>query len=156
MDEARFSIFESEIEAQISLIEEIYRKIEERKKGIEKSKSKLESLAYQLHNLYCAFEDSFKIVADFFDNTVEEKGRYHAELLRRMSIFIRGIRPALLSDEAYRLLDNLRAFRHFFRHAYSYEIELRKIKIVLDDALRLKGIYPDLVKDFLERTREKK
>ncbi|MFQ5722547.1 MAG: hypothetical protein ACE5GI_08645 [Candidatus Aminicenantales bacterium] len=156
MDEARFSIFESEIEAQISLIEEIYRKIEQRKKGIEKSESKLESLAYQLHNLYCAFEDLFKIVADFFDNTVEESGGYHAELVRRMSIFIKGIRPALLSDEAYRLLDSLRAFRHFFRHAYNYEIELRKVKIVLDDALRLKEIYPGLVKDFLERIRGKK
>lgn len=156
MDQARLSIFRSEIEAQTSLIEEIYRKIEERKKGIEKSKSKLESLAYQLHNLYCAFEDLFKIVADFFDNAVEEKSKYHAELLRRMSIFIRGIRPALLSNEAYRALDNLRAFRHFFRHAYSYEIDLRKVKIVLDDALRLKEIYPDLLKDFLEKLSEKK
>lgn len=154
MDEARFSIFESEIGTQIRLIKETYRKIEERKKGMERSKSKLESLAYQLHNLYCAFEDLFKIVADFFDNTVEEKGRYHAELLRRMSIFIRGVRPALLSDEAYKLLDNLRAFRRFFRHAYGHEIELRKIKIVLDDALRLKEIYPALVKNFLEKVRE--
>lgn len=84
----------------------------------------------------------------------KEKDRYHAELLRRMSIFIRGVRPALLSDEAYKLLDNLRAFRHFFRHAYDHEIELRKIKIVLDDALRLKEIYPALVKNFLEKVRE--
>ena len=154
MDEARFSILQSEIKAQTELIEEIYRKIEERKKDIEKSKSKLESLAYQLHNLYCAFEDLFKIIVDFFDNTVEEKGRYHVELLRRMSISIRGIRPALLSNEGYRLLDNLRAFRHFFRHAYTYEMDLRKIKIVLQDALKLKEIYPGLVKNFLKKVKE--
>lgn len=151
MDEARLVVFRSEVEAQIKTIGDIYKKIGERRKGIERSKVKLESLAYQLHNLYCAFEDLFKIVADFFENVVEDKAKYHSELLWRMSIPIEGIRPALLSDEAYRLLDNLRAFRHFFRHAYSYEIELKRVKIVLEDALRLKDLYRKLALDFIEK-----
>jgi len=41
-----------------------------------------------------------------------------------------------------------------FRHTYSYEIELRKIKIVLEDASRLKETYPPLVKDFLGKLKE--
>lgn len=150
MEEARFSILKSEIEAQLRLIESIYQKIEERKHNIEKDRARLESLAYQLHNLYCAFEDLFKIVTRFFDNNVDKRDRYHAELLRRMSLDIKGIRPALLSNETYRLLDNLRGFRHFFRHAYRYEIEVRKTKIVLEDALKLKEIYQDSVNHFLE------
>jgi len=150
MDEARFSILRSEIEAQIGVIESIYKKIEKRIKGMEKSESSLESSAYQLHNLYCAFEDLFRIVANFFENTIENRGSYHIELLRRMSISIKGIRPALLSDEAYKLLDSLRAFRHFFRHAYAYEIDSRKIKIVLEDAFRLRKIYQSLARNFLK------
>lgn len=154
MEEARFSILESEIDAQVHSIEGIYQKIEERKNNIEKNKAKLESLAYQLHNLYCAFEDLFKIVARFFDNAVDRGDSYHAELLHRMSLDIRGIRPALISDETYQLLDNLRGFRHFFRHAYNYEIELRKIKIVLEDALGLQEIYQKSVSNFLEELKE--
>jgi len=106
---------------------------------------------YQLHNLYCAFEDLFKIVADYFENTIEDRVKYHSELLRRMSIHIEGIRPSLLTDEAFGLLDGLRGFRHFFRHAYGYEIDPRKVKIVLEDALRLKGLYKDLVANFIEK-----
>jgi len=101
MDEARFSILQSEIETQIGVIESIYKKIEERIKDMEKSKLSLESSAYQLHNLYCAFEDLFRIVANFFENTIENRS-YHIGLLRRMSISIEGIRPALLSAEAYK------------------------------------------------------
>lgn len=150
MDEARFSILQSEIETQIGVIESIYKKIEERIKDMEKSESSLESSAYQLHNLYCAFEDLFRIVANFFENTIENRRSSHIELLRRMSISIEGIRPALLSAEAYKLLDNLRAFRHFFRHAYAYQIDSRKIKIVLEDAFRLRKIYQSLARNFLK------
>lgn len=98
-----------------------YEELEERER--KRGKAAIESLGYQLHNLYCAFEDLFKIVAAAFENHIEDKSRYHLELLKRMAIPIEGIRPALLSQESYTLLDNLRSFRHFFRHAYSYELD---------------------------------
>ena len=150
MDEVRLSLLKSEMEAQIRAIDEIYIRIEARRKNLE-DQTQWESLAYQLHNLYCAFEDLFKIVADYFENTIEDRVKYHSELLRRMSIHIEGIRPSLLTDEAFGLLDGLRGFRHFFRHAYGYEIDPRKVKIVLEDALRLKGLYKDLVANFIEK-----
>lgn len=151
MDETRISILKSEMEAQIRVIDEIYTKIEVRKSIFEESQANMESLAYQLHNLYCAFEDLFKIVADHFENTIEDKTRYHIELLKRMSIPIEGIRPYLLTEDAAKLLDELRSFRHLFRHAYNYEIDPRKLKIVLEDAHKLKKDYKELVTDFIEK-----
>ncbi|NSW76486.1 MAG: hypothetical protein HPY68_06880, partial [Candidatus Atribacteria bacterium] len=100
-----------------------------------------ESLAYQLHNLYCAYEDLFRIVAGFFENTIDDQRKYHTELLKRMTLFIEGIRPALISEESFKLLNNLKSFRHFFRHAYGYELDKRKIAIVLDDAQKLKETF---------------
>lgn len=38
------------------------------------------------HNLYCAFEDLFKIVAETFENHIQDKSKYHQELLKRMDI----------------------------------------------------------------------
>jgi len=149
VDEERLSLLRASIEAQRKEIERIFAKIEERRHG--KTVAEVESLAYQLHNLYCAFEDLFKIVADSFENRIEDRTRYHRELLWRMRISIEGVRPALLSEESYRLLDSLRAFRHFFRHAYSYELDPRKVALVVEDALKLRELYQQEIEHFLEQ-----
>jgi len=149
VDEERLSLLRASIEAQRKEIERIFAKIEERRHG--KTVAEVESLAYQLHNLYCAFEDLFKIVADSFENRIEDRTRYHRELLWRMKISIEGVRPALLSEESYRLLDSLRAFRHFFRHAYSYELDPRKVALVVEDALKLRELYQQEIEHFLEQ-----
>ena len=149
MEEERLSLLKASIEAQRREIERIFAKIEERRHG--KSVAELESLAYQLHNLYCAFEDLFRIVADFFENRIDDRARYHRELLWRMKVSIEGVRPALLSEESYRLLDSLRAFRHFFRHAYSYELDPRKVALVVEDALKLRELYQQEIEHFLEQ-----
>jgi len=149
MEEERLSFLKSEIEAQVQEIKKIYARIEKRKE--KKDTANLESLAYQLHNLYCAFEDLFNIVADYFENNIEEKKKYHRELLWRMTISIEGVRPAFLSQESYKLLDSLRAFRHFFRHAYTYELDHKKVALILEDSLRLKLLYLKDIKVFLQK-----
>ena len=147
MEKERLAILQAEIKAQMQEIEGIYIRIEDRKR--KKDKAAMESVGYQLHNLYCAFEDLFKIVAETFENHIQDKSKFHQELLKRMAISIEGVRPRLLSQECFLLLDNVRSFRHLFRHAYSYELDERKLKIVLEDAFTLRRIYPTDVNVFL-------
>lgn len=149
MEEERLSLLRAVVNNQKEEIESIFIKVEQRRDG--KGAVNLESLAYQLHNLYCAFEDLFKIVANFFENHIEDKSKYHRELLLRMKISIEGIRPALLSKESYKLLDSLRAFRHVFRHAYSYELDQQKVDIIVEDVLKLKDLYEREIDYFLEQ-----
>lgn len=149
MEAERLSLLKAAVSAQRREIEKIFSKVEERRK--EEGLSSLESLAYQLHNLYCGFEDLFKIVANFFENRIEERAKYHRELLWRMKIPIEGVRPAVLSEESFRRLDALRAFRHFFRHAYSYELDPKKVALVVEDALALKRLYAAELDHFLEQ-----
>jgi hypothetical protein len=66
-----------------------------------------------------------------------------------MSLSIEGVRPCLISEEAFRQMDELRAFRHFFRQAYSYELRYEKVKIPLDSARRLQGLYQKDIAQFL-------
>lgn len=150
MDEAQLSLLRASLTAQRQEIERIFAKIEERR-GKKEDPVYLESLSYQLHNLYSAFEDLFKIIAGFFENRIEERARYHRELLWRMKIPIEGVRPAMLSEESYKLLDSLRAFRHFFRHAYGVELDSKKVAIVLEEALELKKAYSRDLDRFLEQ-----
>lgn len=84
-------------------------------------------LAYLLHNLYCSVEDIFQEIAKTFENKVEDPAKYHRELLKRMNTDIPGIRPKLLSPESYHALDELRGFRHIFRHAYDYELDPERV-----------------------------
>lgn len=148
MEKERIALLKAEIEAQVGEIEKIYGRLDERSK--KKGKAAAESIGYQLHNLYCAFEDLFGIVAKTFENNIHDKGRYHLELLKRMTLAIEGVRPSLLSQEVFVLLDNLRSFRHFFRHAYSYDLDERKVRIVFLDAEKLRKLYQDDIGKFLE------
>lgn len=149
MDKKQLTILRSEVEYQVKIIETIFQKIADRRQYTDEDRG-LESLAYQLHNLYSAFEDLFLIVAKYFENTIEDESRYHIELLQRMTIYIEGIRPALFKRETINLLDELRAFRHVFRHAYSYEINRKKLQLVLESAEQLNGCYKDDIAGFLK------
>lgn len=149
METEKLSLFKALVNNQKEEIEHIFIKIEQRRTG--EGAVNLESLAYQLHNLYCAFEDLFKIIAQFFENHIEDKSKYHRELLWRMKISIEGIRPALLSKTSYKLLDSLRAFRHVFRHAYSYELDQQKVAIIVEDVLKLKDLYQKELDHFLKQ-----
>jgi uncharacterized protein YutE (UPF0331/DUF86 family) len=148
MEKIELALLKAEIDAQVVEIDHIFTRLAERKK--KKGKVVVESIGYQLHNLYCAFEDLFKIIAEAFENHIQDKSRYHVELLRRMTIPIQGVRPLLLGKESSSLLENLRSFRHFFRHAYSYELDERKVKIVFEDAFKLKEIYQCDINSFLK------
>jgi len=148
VEKERLAVLKAEIKAQIKEIEGIYTRLEERNR--KKDKAAIESVGYQLHNLYCAFEDLFKIVAETFENQVQDKSQYHIELLKRMTIAIEGVRPPLLSKGCFLLLDNLRSFRHFFRHAYSYELDERKVRIVLEDAVALRETCRNDIYAFLK------
>ena len=154
MEQEQLSILAADVQKQQKFIEDIYRLIARRKKGYTKDRVVLESLAYQLHNLYCAFEDLFKIIANYFENHLMETA-WHKELLDRMTLEIKGIRPRFLSEYAYELLNELRRFRHVFRHAYGFELEADKIKIVLKKTLALKKIYKNDIANFLAQLKSK-
>ncbi len=86
------------------------------------SPEKVSHLGYLLHNLYCSLEDIFREVTQTFENQIKDPARYHRELLKRMNYEIPQIRPPLLTPKSYAILNELRGFRHVFRHAYDYEL----------------------------------
>ncbi len=110
---------------QMGLINKILKEIDNTNPS---SKENTSHLAYLLHNFYCALEDVFQEIARTFENRIEDPSKYHRELLNRMQLDVPGIRPKLLSRESRLVLDELRGFRHVFRHAYDYELDPAKVK----------------------------
>ncbi|RLF00078.1 MAG: hypothetical protein DRJ63_03550 [Thermoprotei archaeon] len=155
--EARLAVLLAEIDHQWNYILKIYDSIEEKLKRLKRDKDNedlRDSLAYRLHNLYCAYEDLFKIIAKFFENRIEDPSRYHIELLRRMLIEIKGIRPNLISEKTYVYLNELRGFRHVFRHAYAVGLDVDRIISLAEKALILKQLFEEDLKSFKRKLYE--
>ena len=149
MDKERLVLLEADIKNQQKQIENIYGVVLQRKRGDTRDPVVLESLAFHLHNLYCAFEDLFKKAADHFENQISNQTGWHRELLDRMRMPIPGIRPALISQPAYEMFNELRGFRHVFHHTYGFKLEPAKVKIVLRKAMALRKIYKKDISVFL-------
>ncbi len=81
---------------------------------------------------YTGFEDLMEEVARTFENAVDDAARCHRELLKRMKLSVRGIRPALISEASFKLLDEIRAFRRIFRHAYGFSLEKVKVEHLVE------------------------
>jgi hypothetical protein len=98
--------------------------------------------------LYSAFEDLFKLVSAFWENNLAIEGDFHIHLLRRMLVQVEGVRPALVSEESYRSLNELRGFRHVFRHAYTYGLDAERISLLLRRLLDKKGVFLNDIQAF--------
>ena len=125
MSKARVALLFAYLEDQWEVLEKIFNALQ--KLTIKNEKDTVYA-GYLLHNFYNGFEDLMREVAKTFENTVDDAVRYHRELLKRMKLNVTNIRPALISEASFRTLDELRAFRHVFRHAYGYELESEKVE----------------------------
>jgi HepT-like protein len=90
------------------------------------------AVAYALHNLYNALENSFDQISRTFENHVVDPDRWHRELMLKMFIEIPGLRPGVLAETARPLLDDLRSFRHVFRHGYDFQLDAVKLNRLVE------------------------
>ena len=103
--------------------------------------------ALKTQQFYTAIEDLLKQIAKGFENHIQDFTMYHKELLIRLNTAIPNIRPQLLSQESFLLLDKIHAFRHFIRHAYDCELQEFELKEIQN---KLIAHYDTLDKDFSE------
>jgi hypothetical protein len=154
MGTEKLVLLEADIAAQRSIINRIFATLELRIQSlVPENLEKLESIAYQLHNLYGAIEDLLKLVASYFENHISDVSQWHSQLLKRMMQPVKGVRPALISFESYDLLNALRGFRHFFRHAYGVPLDFGQLQSNLNKALHLKPIFDRDLDIFVELLR---
>lgn len=148
MESEQLAGLAAELKAQLRLIERVYERLQKRVEVGLNTPAQLDSVAYQVHNLYCAAEDLLKIVSQTFENSVSGAD-WHRLLLLRLSQPVQGLRPALLSEATFDTLNRLRGFRHFVRHGYGAEIEVTQLNINLELAQQLQVLLPQDVESFL-------
>lgn len=142
-DKISFLTLISELENDIEILDELigkYSLLNKKIKHITPDEFDWASLGYVIHNLYNLLENYFFRISKFFENDIE-KASWHKDLVGRMTIEIKDVRPRLFNREyAYRI-NELRAFRHVFRFIYQTELDIKKLK-------DLNKKIPGIVKEF--------
>ena len=154
MDSEQIAGLTAEMKGQLWFIEKVDKRLKSRVEDGLDTPGQLDSVAYQIHNLYCSVEDLLKFIANTFENNMGASGGWHRILLLRMSQPVAGIRPALLSEEFLLLMDKLRSFRHLVRHTYGMDIELAQLRPNIDNAVQLYPLIERDVNDFLAQLTE--
>ena len=143
-------VLTNSIRRDLETIAAIYSELERRPLAADTDDDTLIVIAYHLHNLYNVFENIFQSIAAVFENSVDDVGRWHAQLLERMRLDVMPLRPAIIDDVAYDALDELRRFRHLFRHAYSVQLDPLRLQLVMRKALALKAAYAAQLEQFVD------
>jgi hypothetical protein len=92
----------------------------------------LESLALKLHNYYTGCERMFTRISEELNGGLPKSHDWHVRLLKKMTLDIRDIRPAVLRRETAAMLDEYRTFRHIVRNIYGFEIKMTRLRPLLD------------------------
>jgi len=146
---AKFLVLERSLKADLQVIERLYRELGEPELVESKEEERTIVVAYYLQGLYSAFENVFRNIAKAFENQLDPVS-WHQDLLRRMRLDLSPLRPAVLDEESYEKLDELRRFRHLFRTGYGLKLDPLRLQLVVRKALELRLLYRQQLGRFLK------
>jgi hypothetical protein len=119
-ERSRITIVVDEIAALLALVGER-----------EPSRVELMAAAGYLHNLYNGIENCMSRLAHGIDESVPTGPESHRLLLDQLAAPVEGLRPALLDAALAAELDELRRYRHAFRHTYFFDLAWDKLRPLL-------------------------
>jgi hypothetical protein len=109
-------------------VEELRRWADRAPEGIE-----VYAAATLLHHLYSAVEAMIERSLRLFDGLIPGGANWHTRLLSEASVERAGLRPIILSENP--AVDELRRFRHRFRHRYDVTLDPERLKPLIHDVL---------------------
>jgi hypothetical protein len=84
-------------------------------------------IAEIITDFYTCLETQFLRISQFFENHLNHE-KWHRDLLEKMTLDIRGIRPRAISDKTFCALLEILKFRHFRRYYYEFEYDWNRIR----------------------------
>ncbi len=106
-----------------------------------------------LHGFYSGIERIFERLAETLDGNLPKGENWHQALLVQMSKDVTGIRPAVISLQTLKRLDEYRGFRHVVRNVYTFhfdEAKLEKLVLGAGDTFAQARVEILAFADFLE------
>ncbi len=110
----------------------------------------ISALAAMLHSFYTGLENAFKRIAVHIDGGVPRGPTWHSQLLDRMAEATER-RPPVISAELGDRLRAYMAFRHMFRHAYSFDLHWGHMKPLVSECQEVFRQVEGQLELFLDR-----
>ncbi len=145
----KYLLLERQIERDWEAVERFLDQLAEVSVDSDTEEGPLIITGYRLHHLYTAIENLFFNIARGFENQLEKDKGWHSQLLQRMVLDLQPIRPAVIDQASFELLDELRGFRHVFRTNYGTRLQGERMKPALKAAQRLRQGLPAQVEQFM-------
>lgn len=111
--------------------------------------------AFEINRIDNILEKSFERLCESFENHLEKKGRYHDTLIERVTLDLKGIRPAFLPLDAVRDVRELKGFRHLFRHAYDLDLDPVRVAAAAENVARCVAGFDGWCRAFLDEVRRR-
>ncbi|MFH0922119.1 MAG: hypothetical protein V1913_17380 [Fibrobacterota bacterium] len=96
---------------------------------------------------YTCAETLFFRISQFFENSLS-KEHWHAELLRKMTLEIPGVREKVISDETYAILEEFLRFRHFRRYYFKLDYDWARLDYLSDKYSKINPMLKKELADF--------
>jgi len=112
----------------------------------EPDKIEIAALGSVLHSFYNGLENIFSVIAKEVDETLPQGFSWHKELLIQISNKTLT-RNAVFPEATREKLVNYLAFRHFYRHSYSFFLDWKELKPLICD---LNSVWEE-VRESLEK-----
>lgn len=78
--------------------------------------------AFAAESVYPGLEGILKVLVEQIDGSLAAGSSWHRLLLEQAAAAVPGVRPAIISERTFGLLDDLRRFRHVIRNNYALEL----------------------------------
>jgi hypothetical protein len=131
------------IKDELSKLETLVQKLSSQKNRTKKEEV-AESAALRLHNFYTGCERIFKLIATEVNGGVSHELDWHKRLLTQVALEIDGIRPAVISPQMRKNLEELLRFRHLVRNIYGFESDAGRIDYLINLTA---GVFPRFKKE---------
>lgn len=125
MDRIALTVLRREVAADCAVAADAFGLAKERVAG--EAARDLEAAAFQLVRCYNALEQAALRVAKAFENQINDDAGWHAEVMRRLTLDLPDIRPAVFRPSDLAHLRELRGFRHVIVHAYDLALDRERI-----------------------------
>lgn len=112
--------------------------------------SHIKAIAGSLHSIYTGYESIIERIVRALDGETPLGKDYHLKLLRRAITEIPHCRPSIITRETFIILDELRTYRHKFRHIYIYMISPSRIIELAEQGIKSFEFFNRDIEEFKE------
>ncbi|MCX7726832.1 MAG: hypothetical protein N2053_08280 [Chitinispirillaceae bacterium] len=138
---------------KINKIEKFYIKFKKDRVNFFKKESyDLIILADIFIDIYTCIETSFVRICKFFENNLDSE-RWHSHLLEKMTIEIPTVRPRVINNETFSVLQEFLKFRHFRRYYFEFEYDRKRMDYLESRFSELIDLVKKDLKRFIRRLR---